>query len=151
MGLSRALLGRLHGGIALGHEHQTGEQDEGSHQHKEHTQGQDEPQFSQTFEAGEGKRGKGDCGGQGSINDGRRRPLHGTDHGVAVLFALQGLLFLQAAKPVDAIVNGDSQHEGGKDNGEEVQVAHRQGGGGKGPAQAHHQYQPCHQGASQAA
>ena len=50
-----------------------------------------------------------------------------------------------------AIVNGDPQHEGGKDNGQEVQMTHHQGGHGEGPAEAHHQHQGLYERALQTA
>ena len=50
---------------------------------------------------------------------------------------------------MDAVVDGEAQHEGRKDQGEEVEVPHHQGDQPKGPAQTQNQDQPLYQGAPQ--
>ena len=52
---------------------------------------------------------------------------------------------------MDAVVDGEAQHQRGKDHGEEIQAPHHQGHQAEGPAQADDQGQALHQGAPQAA
>ncbi len=51
---------------------------------------------------------------------------------------------------MDAVIDGQPQHQGREDQGEEVEVPHHQGDQPKGPTETQDQDQPLHQGAPQA-
>ena len=149
-GVRRTILGRLGRRAFFRNGHQGRHQDQGGHQHHQDPHGEDYPQFRQALEAHERQGHKGDDGGHAGVDNPRGGAAKGAGHDPGAAMARRAFLFFQAAKPVDAVVDGEAQHEGREDQGEEVEVPHHQGDQPKGPTETQDQHQPLHQGAPQA-
>ena len=148
--MRRTILEHLGSRAFFRYGHQGRHQGQGGHQHYQDPHGEDYPQFRQALEAHERQGHKGDDGGHTGVNDPWRGAAKGAGHDLGTALPRRAFLFFQAAKPVDAVVNGETQHEGREDQGEEVEVAHHQGDQPKGPTEPQDQDQPLHQGAPQA-